>query len=90
MRKVCRVSRNPSLALLFPADPDRSFYRQLAREVLDHTASFLKPGITTDELDRICHEACVARDSYPSPLNYMNFPKSVCISVNEVICHVSV
>lgn len=51
---------------------------QLAREVLEHTASFIRPGITTDELDAICHEACIARDSYPSPLNYRNFPKSVC------------
>ncbi|KAJ9094213.1 hypothetical protein QFC20_006946 [Naganishia adeliensis] len=60
---------------------------KLAREVLEHTASFIRPGITTDELDKICHEACIARDSYPSPLNYRNFPKSVCTSVNEVICH---
>jgi methionine aminopeptidase len=39
------------------------------------------------EIDRIVHEACMERDCYPSPLNYYNFPKSVCISVNEVICH---
>ncbi|XP_063902002.1 methionine aminopeptidase 1-like, partial [Zophobas morio] len=45
------------------------------------------PGITTDEIDRIVHEACLARDSYPSPLNYCGFPKSCCTSVNEVICH---
>ncbi|CAD6574148.1 MAG: Methionine aminopeptidase 1 [Tremellales sp. Tagirdzhanova-0007] len=60
---------------------------RLAREVLDITASFIKPGITTDELDAICHQACIDRDSYPSPLNYVRFPKSVCTSVNEVICH---
>jgi methionyl aminopeptidase len=51
---------------------------QLAREVLDIVASHVKPGITTDELDRICHEECIKRDSYPSPLNYVCFPKSVC------------
>ncbi|KAJ9103114.1 hypothetical protein QFC21_002536 [Naganishia friedmannii] len=51
---------------------------KLAREVLELTASHIRPGITTDELDKICHEACVARDSYPSPLNYRCFPKSVC------------
>lgn len=63
--------------------------KQLAREVLDLTAAHIKPGVTTDELDAICHQACVDRDSYPSPLNYNAFPKSVCTSVNEVICHVS-
>lgn len=62
---------------------------QMAREVLDLVASHIKPGVTTDELDAICHQACLDRDSYPSPLNYSGFPKSVCTSVNEVICHVS-
>ncbi|KAJ9103121.1 hypothetical protein QFC21_002543 [Naganishia friedmannii] len=59
----------------------------MGREVLDHTAAHIRPRITTDELDRICHEAIIARDSYPSTLNYRGCPKSVCISVNEVICH---
>jgi methionyl aminopeptidase len=58
-----------------------------AREVLDIVAAAVKPGITTEELDRICHEACMERDAYPSPLNYYNFPASCCTSVNEVICH---
>ncbi|KAL9042938.1 MAG: hypothetical protein Q9180_000228 [Flavoplaca navasiana] len=49
----------------------------LAREVLDITAAELKPGITTDHLD----------ESYPSPLNYSHFPKSLCTSPNEVVCH---
>ncbi|CAD6567699.1 MAG: Methionine aminopeptidase 1 [Cyphobasidiales sp. Tagirdzhanova-0007] len=60
---------------------------KLAREVLDHTATYIRPGVTTDELDAICHQACIDRNAYPSPLNYRNFPKSVCTSVNEVICH---
>ncbi|KAI9637890.1 putative methionine aminopeptidase [Dioszegia hungarica] len=60
---------------------------RLSREVLDILASHVRPGITTDELDRICHEECIKRDAYPSPLNYGKFPKSVCTSVNEVICH---
>ena len=64
-------------------------YIQLAREVLDIVASNIRPGVTTDELDAICHEECLKRDSYPSPLNYRCFPKSICTSVNEVICHVS-
>lgn len=60
---------------------------KLAREVMDLAAAAVKPGVTTDEIDRIVHEACIARNSYPSPLNYNGFPKSCCTSVNEVICH---
>lgn len=58
-----------------------------AAEVLAVTASHIRPGITTDELDAIAHAEAVARDAYPSPLNYNGFPKSLCTSVNEVICH---
>lgn len=60
---------------------------KLAREVLDAAAAAVKVGVTTDELDRIVHEACIDRNCYPSPLNYYRFPKSCCTSVNEVICH---
>lgn len=60
---------------------------QVAREVLLETAAAIGPGVTTDELDRICHEACIARGAYPSPLRYRGYPKSLCTSVNEVICH---
>lgn len=59
----------------------------MGREVLDVAGKALRPGVTTDEIDRVVHEACIERDCYPSPLNYYNFPKSVCTSVNEVICH---
>lgn len=59
----------------------------MGREVLDIAGNALRVGVTTDEIDRIVHEACIERDVYPSPLNYYNFPKSVCTSVNEVICH---
>lgn len=60
---------------------------KLSRQILDTTASHIKPGVTTDELDAILHAECVKHDCYPSPLNYYNFPKSICTSVNEVICH---
>lgn len=60
---------------------------RLGREVLDEAARVCDVGVTTDEIDRIVHEACIERDCYPSPLNYYNFPKSCCTSVNEVICH---
>lgn len=59
----------------------------MGREVLDEAAKAMAVGVTTDEVDRIVHEACVERDCYPSPLNYYCFPKSCCTSVNEVICH---
>lgn len=60
---------------------------KLGREVLDEAAKAIAIGVTTDEIDRIVHEASIERDCYPSPLNYYNFPKSCCTSVNEVICH---
>ena len=60
---------------------------RLGREVLDEAAAAIAPGVTTDEIDRIVHEATVDRECYPSPLNYYQFPKSCCTSVNEVICH---
>jgi methionyl aminopeptidase len=60
---------------------------QVAAEVLAETGAAVRPGITTDELDAICHQACLARGAYPSPLGYRGYPKSVCTSVNEVICH---
>ncbi|CCW71547.1 unnamed protein product [Phytomonas sp. Hart1] len=59
----------------------------LSREVLDLAIQVIKPGVTTDEIDRVVHDATIERGMYPSPLNYYNFPKSVCTSVNEVICH---
>ncbi|KOG97935.1 methionine aminopeptidase MAP1 [Saccharomyces eubayanus] len=59
----------------------------LGREVLDAAAAEVRPGITTDELDEIVHNETIKRGAYPSPLNYYNFPKSLCTSVNEVICH---
>lgn len=60
---------------------------KLGREVIDEAARVCDVGVTTDEIDRIVHEACVERECYPSPLNYYEFPASCCTSVNEVICH---
>ncbi|MGH9070317.1 MAG: type I methionyl aminopeptidase [Acidimicrobiales bacterium] len=58
-----------------------------AAEVLAVTGAAVAVGVTGDELDAICHEECIRRGGYPSPLNYQGFPKSLCTSVNEVICH---
>jgi methionyl aminopeptidase len=58
-----------------------------AAEILQAVGAAVAPGVTTDELDALCHEECIKRGGYPSPLNYGAFPKSLCTSVNEVICH---
>ncbi|MBW1634976.1 MAG: type I methionyl aminopeptidase [Deltaproteobacteria bacterium] len=60
---------------------------QIAREVLDTVLAAVEPGITTNALDEIAHHAATSRGAYPSPLNYMGFPKSLCTSVNEVVVH---
>lgn len=61
---------------------------RLAAEVLEMIAPYVKPGITTDELDRICHQYIVEEQkAIPAPLNYKGFPKSICTSVNHQVCH---
>src|SRR5689334_22684388 len=83
----------PDAPPLLPAVPPDEFADRMraaghaAREVLLELRDAVRVGMTTDELDRICHEACIARGGYPSPLHYKGFPKSLCTSVNEVICH---
>jgi Metallopeptidase family M24 len=60
---------------------------KIAREVLDAAGRAVRPGVTTDEIDAIVHAETIARDSYPSTLNYHGFTKSCCTSVNEIVCH---
>jgi methionyl aminopeptidase len=60
---------------------------KLAAEARDLVGSHVAPGVTTDELDRIGHEFLCDHGAYPSTLGYKGFPKSLCTSVNEVICH---
>lgn len=61
---------------------------RLAAEVLDLIGEHVKPGVTTDELDRLCHEHIVAvQKAVPANLNYRGFPKTICTSVNHVVCH---
>ncbi|MRJ77924.1 type I methionyl aminopeptidase [Aeromicrobium sp. SMF47] len=60
---------------------------RIAAQALDAVEAAIAPGVTTDELDRIGHEFIVAQDAYPSTLGYRGYPKSLCSSVNEVICH---
>jgi methionyl aminopeptidase len=60
---------------------------RLAAQAMAAVAEHIAPGVTTDELDRVGHEFLVAHDAYPSTLGYRGFPKSLCTSVNEVVCH---
>ncbi|MBP6216858.1 MAG: M24 family metallopeptidase, partial [Luteimonas sp.] len=61
---------------------------RLAAEVLQVVAPFVKPGVTTEELDRICHDHIVnVQKAIPANVGYRGFPKTVCTSVNNVICH---
>ena len=60
---------------------------RIAADALVELGKHVRPGITTDELDAIGHEFLVSRGAYPSTLGYKDFPKSLCTSVNEVICH---
>ena len=60
---------------------------RIAADALVEVGRHVAPGVTTDELDRIGHEFVIAAGAYPSTLGYKNYPKSLCTSVNEVICH---
>ena len=61
---------------------------ELAAQVLGMIAPCIRPGVTTDELDRVCHDYIVdVQQAVPAPLNYHGFPKSICTSVNHVVCH---
>ncbi len=60
---------------------------KLAAQTLYHTAKFVRPGISTDELNKIAHDFTLSNEALPSPLGYHGYPKSICTSVNEVVCH---
>jgi methionyl aminopeptidase len=60
---------------------------RIAAQAMESAAKAIAPGVTTDELDRIAHEFMLDHGAYPSTLGYRHFPKSVCTSVNEIICH---
>jgi methionyl aminopeptidase len=60
---------------------------RLAAETLDYITPFVRPGVTTEELDRLCYELVDQRGGISAPLNYRGFPKSICTSINHVVCH---
>ena len=60
---------------------------RLAAETLDFIAPHVQPGVTTEALDRLCHDFVVERGGVSAPLGYRGYPKSICTSVNHVVCH---
>ena len=78
-----------SIELKSPADIEKMRVAgRLAAEVLEMIGDYVEPGVSTGELDRICHRHIVKKQgAIPAPLNYKGFPKSICTSVNHVICH---
>jgi methionyl aminopeptidase len=83
MKTVCRVRQTS------PSKVIRIFFfkslLQMSREILDIAAAAVRPGITTDEIDEIVHNATIERNAYPSPLNYRDFPKSICTLVRPCV-----
>ena len=60
---------------------------QLAARTLDMITEHVQPGVTTDELDKLCFDFITKNGAIPAPLNYKGFPKSICTSINHVVCH---
>lgn len=60
---------------------------RLAAQVLDFITPYVKVGITTGELDKLCHDFIISHSAIPAPLGYRGFPKSICTSINHVVCH---
>ena len=60
---------------------------RLAAETLDMIAPFVVPGVTTERLDQLCHDFILDHKAVPAPLNYRGYPKSICTSINHVVCH---
>ncbi len=79
------------MTVTIKSTPERDKMRvagRLAAQVLDMIGDHVRPGVSTGELDRICHEYITGElDAIPAPLNYRGFPKSICTSVNHVVCH---
>lgn len=60
---------------------------KLAAEVLDFITPYIVHGVTTEKLDQLCHDYIISHNAIPAPLNYKGYPKSICTSVNHVVCH---
>ncbi len=60
---------------------------KLAAETLDYIKPYIVPDVSTDYLNQLCHEFIISNNAIPAPLNYNGFPKSICTSINHVVCH---
>ncbi|MCC2096003.1 MAG: M24 family metallopeptidase, partial [Hyphomicrobiales bacterium] len=60
---------------------------RLAAEALDLMIDLVEPGVTTAKLDAVAHEFAMDNNAYPAPLGYRGYPKSICTSINHVVCH---
>jgi methionyl aminopeptidase len=83
------TARRPNAIKLHGAEAFEGMRRagRLAAEALDMLVPHVKPGVTTGELDRLAHDFITSHGAIPAPLNYRGFPKSICTSVNHVVCH---
>jgi methionyl aminopeptidase len=89
-RESLMDGRNDARRITIHAPQDFAGMRaagRLAAETLDMIGAHVRPGVTTEALDRICHDYILAHGAVPAPLNYRGYPKSVCISINHVVCH---
>jgi methionyl aminopeptidase len=86
---AARTMRGSQVTIKTPAQQDQMRTAgRLAADVLDMIGPYVVPGVTTDELNARCHEYIVnVQQAVPAPLNYRGFPKSICTSVNHVVCH---
>jgi len=84
------TTRNPMTVTIKTAEEQEKMRiaGRLAADVLDMVGDYVKPGVSTGELDRVCHDFITGvQDAVPAPLNYRGFPKSICTSINHVVCH---
>lgn len=83
------VDSKGRLVPLYTEEDFKGLHRagRLAAEVLDYMTEFVVPGVSTGKLDRLAHSFITKANARPAPLNYKGFPKSICTSVNHVICH---
>lgn len=89
MRRNAETTRE-GRAIKIHSESDFEGMRQagrLAAETLDFITPHVQPGVSTDELDRLCERFVRERGGIPAPLNYRGFPKSICTSINHVVCH---
>jgi len=89
MERSARVEREDTRIKIHGPDHFAGMRRagRLAAETLDFVTPQIKPGVSTGELDRLCHDFIVGHGAVPAPLNYRGFPRSICTSVNHVVCH---